>query len=166
MKIIKGQSNTFLLLTARNASHSFAAAALKHWYPDEYLEWYLSASESHPAIFLPNLVFGIDCYSPAIIVRNPIERFRSMCAHRQEKTIEEHLKQPIYGSLPKGNFQYFLFESQLEECAEWLGLPLPLPHIDASVESNKPILTPEQETSIRQIYAYDIALWESLQPSV
>jgi hypothetical protein len=86
-----------------------------------------------------------------------------MCAHKPGRTILEHLDRPAYGSLPKGDFKYFLFESQLQECAEWLGLPTPLLHIDASIESNKPILTPDQEAIVRQMYADDIILWESLQ---
>jgi hypothetical protein len=58
----------------------------------------------------------------------------------------------------------FLFESQLQECADWLGITVPLPQIDATEEANKPTLTPEQEARVREIYAADIALWESLQP--
>jgi len=149
-------------LTPRSGSHSLALSAMQTFWPDIEI-----INEAHPAVY-----FGYEEWwdgtnkNIAIIVRNPIERFRSICAHKPEKTIEEHLNQPVYGPLPKGDFQYFLFESQLEECAEWLGLPLPLPHIDASIESNKPILTPEQEAIVRQIYSDDIALWESLQPSV
>jgi hypothetical protein len=73
------------------------------------------------------------------------------------------LNQPVYGSLPKGDFKYFLFESQLQECAYWLGIQISLPHIDSSTESNKPTLTLDQEAIVRQIYAEDIAVWESLQ---
>jgi hypothetical protein len=147
-----------IYLTPRSASHSFAFMAMQTFWPN------ITIGINHPSIY-----FGVEEWwdgtnqNIAIVVRNPIERFRSMCAHKLEKTIEEHLKRPIYGPLPKGNFKYFLFESQLNECAEWLGLPAPLPHIDASIESNKPILTPDQEAIVRQIYADDVALWESLQ---
>ena len=100
-----------------------------------------------------------------IIVRNPIERFRSMCAHRPERTLEEHLASPVYGPLPKGDFaRYFRFEDQLDEAAEWLGLPTPLPQEDASDPALKPSLTPEQEARVRELFADDIALWQSLQP--
>jgi hypothetical protein len=37
---------------------------------------------------------------------------------------------------------------------------VPLPHLDAS--ENKPVLTTEQENRVREIYATDIELWESL----
>ncbi|NBW22116.1 MAG: hypothetical protein EBR82_80610 [Caulobacteraceae bacterium] len=87
-----------------------------------------------------------------------------MVAHRPERTLEEHLAQPVYGPLPKGNFvRYFKFETELDEAAEWLGLPAPLPREDATDPALKPTLTPEQETRVREIFADDIALWESLQ---
>ena len=166
MKIIHNLDHKFLLLISRSASHSIATAALQLWYPDKYEEWNNNQSK-HPAWYLPNIIYPIHCENPAIIVRNPIERFRSMCAHKPEFTIEYQLNNPIYPPLPSGNFvKYFRFEDQLEECAEWLGLATPIPHIDSSIESDKPILTTQQESIVRQIYADDIALWESLQPSV
>jgi hypothetical protein len=152
-------TNNAVLLIPRSGSHSLATAAMRTFWPDIEI-----TDESHPATF-----FGSEEWwdgtnqNIAIIVRNPIERFRSMCAHKPEKTIEEHLIQPIYGPLPKGDFQYFLFETEFDKCAEWLGLPTPLPHIDASAESNKPILTIKQEAIIEKIYADDILLWESLK---
>jgi len=70
----------------------------------------------------------------------------------------------VYGPLPTGNFaRYFRFEDQLNEAAEWLGLPTPLPQEDATNEADKPTLTAEQEARLREIYADDVALWESLQ---
>jgi hypothetical protein len=70
----------------------------------------------------------------------------------------------VYGPLPHGDFiRYFRFEDQLDAAAEWLGLSLPLPHEDATDEASKPTLTAEQESLVREIYAADIALLESLQ---
>ena len=78
-------------------------------------------------------------------------------------SLEEHLASPIYGPLTKGQFaRYFRFENQLRECADWLGIKN-LPHIDATEESNKPTLTPEQEARVREIFAEDIELWNQLQ---
>jgi hypothetical protein len=99
----------------------------------------------------------------ALVVRNPVERFRAMIAQRH-LDVDEQLTSPFYGPLPQGNFvRYFRFEDQLNDAAEWLGLPTPLPHEDATSEADKPTLTPEQEARVREIYAADIALWESLQ---
>jgi hypothetical protein len=145
-----------VLLTPRSGSHSLARAALTAWYPDA------PPPEGHPAQSLPVIIDWPDC-PVAIVVRNPIERFRSMVAHRPERTIEEHLAEPVYGSLPKGNFvRYFRFENQLNEAAEWLGLPTPLLHEDATDPDTKPTLTQEQEARVRELFADDIALWESL----
>jgi hypothetical protein len=147
-----------IYLTPRSASHSFAFMAMQTFWPN------ITIGINHPSIY-----FGVEEWwngtnkNIGIILRNPIERFRSMCAHKPDKTLEEHLNQPIYGPLPKGDFKYFLFENQLEECAEWLGLPSPLPKINDSIESNKPILTTEQEAIVRKIYMDDIILWNKLQ---
>jgi len=145
-----------VLLTPRSASHSLARAALTAWYPDA------PPPEGHPAQSLPVIIDWPDC-PVAIVVRNPIERFRSMCAHRPERTLEEHLAEPVYGSLPKGIFaKYFRFEDELDAAAEWLGLPTPLLHEDATDPATKPTLTPEQEARVRELFSADITLWESL----
>jgi hypothetical protein len=148
-----------LLLTPRSGSHSLAVAAMQTFWPDVAI-----AEKLHPAAS-----FEIQEYwdgsnsNVAIVIRNPVERFRSMIAHRH-LNVDEQLASPMYGPLPQGNFvRYFRFEDQLDAAAEWLGLPTPLPHEDATDEADKPILTPEQEALVREIYADDIALWESLQ---
>ena len=146
-----------VLLTPRSGSHSLARAALTAWYPDA------PPPEGHPAQSLPVIIDWPDC-PVAIIVRNPVERFRSMCAHRH-LDVDEQLASPMYGPLPQGDFvRYFRFENELDAAAEWLGLPTPLPQEDATDPALKPSLTPEQEARVREIYAADIALWESLQP--
>lgn len=147
-----------LLLTPRTGSHSIALAAMRTFWPD------IEVSDSeHPAVF-----FGVQeswhtkNENVAIVVRNPVERFRSMIAHKG-LVINDELISPLYGPLPQGNFaRYFKFERDLDLVAEWLGLPLPLPVEDATDEADKPKLTPEQEARVREIYADDIKLWESL----
>jgi hypothetical protein len=147
-----------IVLTPRSGSHSLASSALAAWYPDAIVP-----DGQHPAGSLTPEAWNGEA-GLGLIVRNPIERFRSMCAHRPSRTIDEHLDSPAYGPLPQGDFaRYFKFESELDAAAEWLGLPTPLPHEDASDEADKPTLTPEQEARVREIYADDVALWESLQ---
>ena len=154
--LVSPTTNNCILLTPRSGSHSLAAAALAAWYPDA------PPSEGHPAQSLPLVLDWPDC-PVGLIVRNPVERFRSMIAHRH-LDVDEQLQNPFYGPLPQGNFaRYFRFEDQLDGAAEWLGLPTPLPVEDATDEADKPVLTPEQEARVREIYAADIALWESLQ---
>jgi hypothetical protein len=158
-EILRSPTTGFAIyLTPRSGSHSLALSAMQTFWPDVVVE------NDHPSNH-----FGAEEWwdgsnvNVALVVRNPVERFRSMIAHRQ-LDVDEQLARPIYGPLPQGNFvRYFRFEDQLNDAAEWLGLPTPLPQEDATEESNKPILTPEQEARVREIYAADIALWESLQ---
>jgi len=146
-----------LLLTPRSASHSFALAAMLAWWPDIEM-----SDDGHPAGYLPPEIFNGQ-EGLGMVVRNPVERFRSMVAHKPEKTLAEHLENPIYPPLPSIKYgKYFCFETELNACAEWLGLPIPLPHEDASNPALKPNLTLEQENIVRQIYADDFILWESL----
>jgi hypothetical protein len=105
------------------------------------------------------------------MVRDPVERFRSSCA-RQKVSVEEGLMRSEWdvhfwtlsdmGLLQK-DVTYFRFPDQLNDCAEWLGLPTPVPQLNEEAEELKPDLTPEQEVLVREIYADDIVLWESLQ---
>ena len=148
------------MLTPRSGSHSLARTALRTFWPDIAVN-----SEWHPAACLPVALHWDGTQRDiGLIVRNPVERFRSMCAHRPERTLEQHLAHPVYGPLPRGNFVgYFRFEDQLDAAAEWLGLPTPLPHEDATDPALKPTLTPDQEARVREMFADDVALWESLQ---
>jgi len=158
--ILRTPNGNAVLMTPRSGSHSLARAALIQYWPELWDD-----SDDHPAALLPSDE-GWDGSNPhvAIVVRNPVERFRSMCAHRPERTMEEHLDRPMYGPLPQGSFaRFFRFEDQIDDAAEWLGLPTPLPKEDATDEADKPTLTPEQEARVREMYAADIALWESLQ---
>ncbi len=152
--ILTSPNGNSIILIPRSGSHSIAMAMLQSFYPDiEITDSY------HPAYFYPT---SQDNGQKCVIVRNPIERFRSMVAHRN-RTVEEQLENPIYGCEFCHITNYdraFLFETQLQDCANWLGITVPLPHLDAS--ENKPILTPEQENRVREIYAIDIELWESL----
>jgi hypothetical protein len=150
------------VLTPRSGSHSLAAAALAAWHPEKHAAYLASDGTWHPAAFLPEENFD-GTQDAAIVVRNPVERFRSMCSHRLDRSVNEHLANPCYGPLPQGAFDaVFKFENELDAVAEYLGLPTPLPQIDATDEADKPTLTPEQEARVRELYAADIALWESL----
>jgi hypothetical protein len=157
-KVLRTPNGRGIYLIPRSGSHSFAAAALQSFHPSAEIN-----SNEHPAASYPAAESGgLVC----VIVRNPIERFRSMVAHAQS-TVDQQLASPKYGcEFCHGyNFDmYFRFEDQLQECANWLGITVPLPHLDGTDDAEKPILTAEQEARIREIYAADIALWESLQP--
>lgn len=104
------------------------------------------------------------------LVRDPVERFRSACA-RLGVTPDEGLSlvnQDVhfwtleYMGLLAAGVTHFKFEDGIDACAEWLGLPVPLPQLNAEDGSAKPTLTEEQEACVKEIYADDIRLWESL----
>ena len=152
-------SGRAVALRERSGSHSLAVAAAQAWWPES-----LTPDLAHPAAAAPLENWFGENPNTCLVVRNPIERFRSAVAKHSERTLEEHLNSPVYRPLPKGNFvKYFRFEDQLDAAAEWLGLPTPLPHEDASDPALKPDLTPEQEARVREMFADDIILWESLQ---
>lgn len=50
---------------------------------------------------------------------------------------------------------------QIDECAEWLGLPTPLVRYNET-SGPKPTLTPEQIEKVKHYYRKDVELWESL----
>jgi hypothetical protein len=104
------------------------------------------------------------------MVRDPVERFRSACA-RQNVTVEQglelfetdvHFWSLSYMGLLTEGVTHFRFPDQINDCLEWLGLPTPVPQLNEEAEELKPTLTPEQEARVREIYADDIVLWESL----
>jgi hypothetical protein len=163
--ILKGTNDRHLALATRSGSHSIVAAWLQQFEPINYAAW--QEGGMHPARYLQEQLSDYEMPSGAtlaVIVRNPVERFRSMVA-RHGLSVDEQIAAPMYGALPQLPFtNYFRFEDELQACAEWLGLTLPIPVLAESGEADKPTLTAEQEAAVRQIYAADIALWESLQP--
>jgi len=59
------------------------------------------------------------------------------------------------------DLKIFKMPDQIDECAEWLGLPTPMVHKNET-SGPKPDLTPEQIEKIKHYYRKDVALWESL----
>jgi hypothetical protein len=103
--------------------------------------------------------------------RNPIERFVSGCAQLKwsiERGIEE-LKKPIIDVHIRPQYTFlseqrptklFKFPDQLTECAVYLGLESPLPHLKKSI--SKPELTEEQTAYLIEFYAKDLELFNAL----
>jgi hypothetical protein len=59
------------------------------------------------------------------------------------------------------DIKIFKMPDQIDECAEWLGLPTPMVHKNET-SGPKPNLTAEQIEKIKHYYRKDIELWESL----
>lgn len=157
-------------VVARSGSYSICwqslPESLQHR-PDDAVRWHpISVAPTRDALSDDEVPDGLCC-----MVRDPVERFRSSCA-RQGVSADEGLQLTTYdghfwslelmGLLATG-VTHFRFPDQLDACAEWLGLTTPVPQLNEEADAGKPILTAEQEARVREIYADDIALWESLQ---
>lgn len=157
-------------IVARSGSYSICWQSLpadRQTVPANKLRWHpISASPYGGANDSDEPAVGMCC-----MVRDPVERFRSSCA-RQQCTPENGLERSSWdvhfwslaqmGLLAAG-VTHFRFPDQLNACAEWLGLPTPVPQLNEESDDQKPDLTPEQEAAVRAAYAADISLWESLQ---
>jgi hypothetical protein len=118
-----------------------------------------------------------------LIVREPVARFRTAMAQTNQADVEAALaalENDGEIQLPRrrrplrqdGHFRHqhellrggtaFRLED-LDEAAEFIGLPLPLPLPQMNEASRpKPDLTPEQESRVLAYYAADAALYASL----
>lgn len=110
-----------------------------------------------------------------LLVRDPIEKFRSACVEEKVGDVDAKLAQLEAGDfrgvhflpqsrLLEGNeIKLYIFPADLEDLATEAGLAWPLPDIDGgNVDGDKPTLTPEQTSRLEAIYADDIALYESI----
>jgi hypothetical protein len=103
--------------------------------------------------------------------RDPIERFISGCA-QTGRTVEqgiEELKKSNIDIHIRPQYTYlselrptklFRFPEQLNECAEYIGLPTPIPHENKS--KNKPEVTEEQLTWLKEYYIRDLEIFNNL----
>lgn len=157
-------------IVARSGSHTICWQSLPQelqTVPEGPNRWHpISVAPGAGPLETDEQPFGLCC-----IVRDPVERFRSSCA-RQKVSVEEGLTRKEWDvhfwslkfmGLHQEGVTHFRFPDQLNDCAEWLGLPTPVPQLNEEAEELKPVLTPEQEARVREIYADDIVLWESLQ---
>jgi hypothetical protein len=101
------------------------------------------------------------------VIRDPIDRFLSGCARRDwtvEQGIEELQKpnvdihiRPQYTFLSEHRkTKFFSFPHQLNECAEYLGLPTPIPHLNKM--DVKPEMTAKQKVWLIDYYMKDFEL--------
>lgn len=174
--------------TSRSCTSSLGFMALKQFHPDRVPEHPVIDGQGHRLL---NYALGETLPAGcAVMVRHPIERFRSVVA-RMGISVEKALilLYWFHGLGPKPAFtgrheleythgttwhhltpvtQFIQLDSQLfvfpdiTGMASYLGIVAPEERINAC-PADKPELTPEQETIVREIYAADLTLWESLQ---
>jgi len=114
-----------------------------------------------------------------VLVRDPVERFRSAMAQSGIKHIDPFLRHLLEGGnllhdfhfkptssyiKAKGDYRLFRFPEDLDQATELSGLTTPLPIVNDGESNNqlKEDFTEEQLQIIREVYAEDIALRESL----
>jgi hypothetical protein len=163
-----------LALITRSGSHCLFQSILDTHYPEPVI----TAEEIdrwHPVRNIPTQYIIDIAQKPipeqltfAVIVRDPIERFRSACA-RMQKTPAEVIAENLHdvhtwsiesmGLINHPQAKYFLF-TNLEQCARFLGLPTPLEQVNE--EPVKHDLSQEELQFLEQYYANDILLFKSL----
>jgi len=94
-----------------------------------------------------------------ILVRDPVERFRSMAA-KSSAGIEKLFLRSYYWPIPDGEFRYFKFETQIKECADWLEITSPV--VVEPEPGDLPELTEYQQSMVKSMYSKDLLLWQSL----
>jgi hypothetical protein len=168
-------------LVTRSGSHSLFKGLLRKYHSDlpqdEKNNPFVNTTDRwHPVMNLPNIIDM--SHEPkefltkefAVVVRNPVERFTSSCARLMKSPSEvlDNYMDNVHvwtlksmGLLDASLAKYFLFETQLEACATYLGLDLPLPALNS--ESNKPELSHEELNRVQTHFAEDIALYERLK---
>jgi hypothetical protein len=176
--IIWHNRNKGLVLVTRSGSHTLFKTILEQFYPNNYQGEQVFVHENdrwHPVMNLSDIHdlnnFDIGNTEYAVMVRNPLDRFRSSCA-RVGCSVEEGLNMisdnvhfwtmKSMGILDSSHVKYFLFPNQLDECAQYLGLNLPLPVLNSEDEDKKPIINEENLIKIKEAYSSDIAIYEEL----
>ena len=162
--------------------------ALKQFHPDRVPEQPVVDGAGHR---LHDYIVGTELPAGcAVMVRHPVDRFRSLLG-RLNVTAEQAFcwlywfhglgNQPATTDrlaleyTPGTTWHHFTPVSQFVTAesklfkfpdvagmADYLGITSPVEQVNGC-PGDKPELTPEQEAAIREIYAADLALWESLQ---
>ena len=118
-------------------------------------------------IYVPRTPAPPDDYEKLLVLRDPVERFRSACGITG-KTPAEAIALMRAGTpdvhfepAPKGVEwgKVFRFEDGLRPLADYLGMPA-LPALNAS--ETKPDLTPDELAYAQTYYSDDLALWDQL----
>lgn len=191
MRYLKCGDKLFAL-NPKVGTSSFARAIISKWHPDiekmiteAAYPVGQSADTGQWQLMIPYRTKPVG--EVICLVREPVERFRSAMAQvgisDVDATIYELINEtgshpeyrPVRGrrllsedvhfrpqSVYSGDpIRHFRFPDQMEEAAKALGLSLPLPVINEGT-GIKPEISESQAAAIRELYAEDVALWNSL----
>jgi len=153
-----------LFAAPRTASTALFNAILEKYYPLENQEKIKNNDQPHKYVPAGNEPIG----KAYIFMREPLDRFKSVCA-RLGLTAEQGIVKAsevsdihfapvvsfIEGHL-NDDFKFYKFPDDINLLAQDLGLDTPIEQENASLESQKITLTPEQENAVKEIYKEDI----------
>lgn len=169
-----------LALVTRSGSHTMFKKILNEFYPDNrQQELNITSHDNTPWHPVKNLSHLYDTRQNAevlenpiaVLVRDPVERFRSACA-RQNKSVDEaitsmnddvHFWTLESMGLLQSHLRHFVFPEQLSECAEYLKLSPQIPRLNAEGEKKKPLLTAYELLKIQKAYDEDIQFYKKLK---
>ena len=169
-----------IALVTRSGSHSIFKQILKHYYPSndqsETNKSYHDTTLWHPVKNLSNL-HELSGNSPilskqfAVMVRNPLDRFRSACARKECSPIQGltsmqedvHFWSIYNMGLMVPAAKFFLFPYQLNDCLNYLKLPTNVEKLNCESEDKKPNLNQEETDLFQTIYEKDIELYNNLK---
>jgi len=163
-------NNKALALVARSGSHALMNLML----PRDHIKTQPEPFKNekwHPIMNLTghDLRIGYPEVPICCMVRDPVERFKSACARRNKTAEEGLLEDEVHFwtmdnmGLLNDKIKYFLFPEQIDECANWLGLPTPVPKLNEEKDDKKPVLTEEQLELVTKQYYDDNELYQKLK---
>jgi hypothetical protein len=168
------------------ASSSLAVACLKAESPDLYASLHTEHGDGNGTAYPEGKSFETimphpftekikvqDSEAVYLVVREPIEKFRSACRMSKiapnkalDKLIGDDLLDPhfqLQSRFVKTKKPVHLYKLEdVEQMAEDLGLETPLPTRNQGSEEEKPELTPEELRKVKKYYRDDIELYNSI----
>ena len=163
-----------LAFVPRSGTQILFKEIVSKYEPESISEFVISDTEWKPVSTLESIKdlssLDISSLDFAVVVRDPVERFRSSCVklnYSFEQALNDlenvHLVSlKNMGLLESSNVKYFSYSNEgLASCSSYLGLDSnpPVPEED---ESKKPVLTQEQIDLIKSAYSYDYEVFSKL----
>jgi hypothetical protein len=163
-----------LAFVSRSGTQILFKEIISKYSPESTADFVVSDTEWKPLSNLES-VKNLDSLNTsdlgfAVIVRDPVERFRSSCV-RLNYSVEQALNDlenvhlislKNMGLLDSPNAKCFPYSNEgLASCSSYLGLDSS-PSVPEEDESKKPVLTQEQIDLIKSAYSYDYEVFSNL----
>lgn len=163
-----------LAFTPRSGTQILFKKIVHKYEPESTSDFIISYNEWKPASILESIkdlnYLDISDLDFAVVVRDPVERFRSSCVtlnYSVEQALNDlenvHLiSLKNMGFLDSHKAKYFAYSNEgLANCSSYLGLDNS-PEITIEDENKKPVLTQEQIDLIKSLYSYDYEVFRNL----